>query len=245
MEVKNHSEPQLTEEMHTPGYQFQSTDAYINQESPTSTEFHDIYTNYASAMRMRNREPLEEERFYLHFFEGGSHEKTMMYGDKDDGYLLGYFLDDSVFVPTHFAPSGLRAGYRLIKKLMDSRIPTALFIPDDLVKTIRKLPRWKVTPIKFKQNFRGDNIDKQMVINNWKAIPILANFYLKQTGREKVNALMESIGLFWKRIQGKNIEIEYPLLPVDNSAEPLGGDNLNMIRNSGLFNLEDDDNPDD
>lgn len=195
-------------------YQFRSTDTYQEQEKPGWSDLEVIHRNYAEAMRRRGREPLGEESFYRHFFAGESREKTAMYGDKNDGYLLGH-ESGGVFVPTHFAPSGLKAGYRLIKELMDSGIPTALFITDDLVQTIQKLPRWKVTPIKLNQTFRGKDISKQLVINNWRAVPLLASFYLKQTGnnlvsdvREKAYALMTKFELLWKKPAPVSIDPE-------------------------------------
>lgn len=142
---------------------------------------------------------------------------------------------------------------------MDSGIPTALFITDDLVQTIQKLPRWKVTPIKLKQNFRGDDLEKQLVINNWKTIPLLARFYLKQTGndvaqnvRERAYDLMSRIESLWKKPSKDNIdpesynfdnedEIEAAVSDEDvNDEELLGQGTLAKLRNSKLFDDEDD-----
>lgn len=75
-----------------PLYQFRSTEVYREEDDPDWSELDAIYANYADAMKRRDREPLEEDRFYSHFFAGGSYEESMMYGDKSDGYLLGQEL---------------------------------------------------------------------------------------------------------------------------------------------------------
>lgn len=138
-----------------------------------------IYDNYAKAMRLRNRKPLEPERFIQHFFDGGNFSDSVAFGSPKDGYLLGSEINE-VFVPTHFAPSGLRQGYRLIKDLVDSPMPTALFITPDLVDTVKKMKGWKVLPFHFTTNFRGSDVEKTLVISKWSAVSKLLSHQTKQ-----------------------------------------------------------------
>jgi hypothetical protein len=154
-----------------------------------------IYGDYAKAMRMRDREPLEEESFRRHFFMGGSHEKSIAFGSMKDGYLLGSEVND-VFVPTHFAPSGLKQGYRLMKDLVDSDKPTALFITQDLADTVQKMEGWRVLPFKIKTRFRGEDVEKTLVVNRWRALQKLASHH--------VGAVIGELGKKAKRLVRKD-----------------------------------------
>ncbi|RJR28494.1 hypothetical protein C4564_05340 [Candidatus Microgenomates bacterium] len=156
----------------------------------------DIYENYAAAMQMRDREPLSEERFYNHFYRGWSNREPKVFGSDKDGYLLGSVINE-VFVPTHFAPQGLRQGYRLIKELVDADMPTALFITDDLVNTVRKMNGWKVTPVKMTTRFRGSDVLKTLVINKWSTVPKLAQYTASELAKpsiDKARNIVRNIG---------------------------------------------------
>lgn len=147
-----------------------------------------IYEGYARAMEMRGREPLEEDNFFGHFFGGGNFEKSIAFGGDTNGYLFGSDVND-VFVPTHFAPTGLRQGYRLIKDLLDDDKPTALFITQDLVDTIQKMDGWKILPFKIKADFRGDVTEKTLVVSQWSALRKLAVHHLSSKVKESFSGL--------------------------------------------------------
>lgn len=151
-----------------------------------------LYDDYAAAMRMRDREPLERGSFMRHFFEGGNLEESVMFGCEKNGYLLGCEIDD-VFVPTHFAPAGLKGGYRLLKGLVDEEIPTALFITQDLVDTIKKMEGWKVLPIRMKANFRGEEVEKIMVISSWNSLYRLGKHEVTRRTREGVEIIKNKL----------------------------------------------------
>ena len=124
-----------------------------------------VYEWYAKAISRRNREPLDEDRFIYHFFEGGSSETTYMYGDLQRGYLLGYLKYD-VFIPTHFAPKNIRTGYDLVKELGGSKkLPCVMAITKDLVATITKFPEWKEFDLNFLSSFREKQERKYIVYN--------------------------------------------------------------------------------
>ncbi len=145
-----------------------------------------VYEWYAKAISRRDREPLEEGRFFYHFFEGGSFEETYMYGDFQRGYLLGYLKYD-VFVPTHFAPKNIRTGYNLIKELGSSKkLPCVMAITKDLVKTITKFPEWKELDLSFLSNFRDEQEHKYIVYNEHPKVKQLMigllNEYMEEYG---------------------------------------------------------------
>lgn len=170
-----------------------------------------IYDNYANAMTMRDREPLEPKRFKHHFFEEGNFQKSKAFGGPKDGYLLGSEIN-GVFVPTHFSPSGLRQGYRLIKDLVNAEMPTALFITPDLVDTVRKMDGWKVLPFHFTTDFRGSDVEKTLVVNKWSAIPRLVTHQAKEI------------------VSGRIKEISYKTEGLRTNIQELGQKAIRLIR---------------
>jgi hypothetical protein len=147
----------------------------------------EIYEWYSKAIRRRDRLPLDEPGFLHHFFDTYSREKKYMYGNNQDGYLLGV-TKRGVFVPTHFAPRTLRGGYNLIHNLGASQsIPCVMAITDDLVETIEKMPSWSNAGISFPSWFRNQVQNKQIVYNSHpdmeKLLPLLAQDYLDEADR--------------------------------------------------------------
>ncbi len=125
-----------------------------------------VYGWYEKAISRRDRQPLGEDSFFYHFFDGGSSDETLMYGDLKKGYLLG-FLKYGVFIPSHFAPKNIRTGYDMIKELGSSeQIPCVMSITEDLVKTITKFPEWKTIDSNFIAEFRGEKHEKYIVYNS-------------------------------------------------------------------------------
>lgn len=115
-------------------WEFKNT-AEIVKDAPSQ----DVYSWYAKAMLRRDREPLSENSFNYHFFESGSLEETVAFGENNKGYLLG-FKKHKVFTPTHFAPKTIRGGYELFKALGESEdIPAVLAITEDLAETLEKM----------------------------------------------------------------------------------------------------------
>ena len=146
---------------------------------------HQIWKNYATAMEMKDREPLEEGRFNYHFFKEGNYDDSVVFGGEKDGLLLGSNVD-GIFIPTHFAPTSLKGGYRLIKDLVKSDIPTALFITEDLKRTIKKMDGWKTIPLPINTDFRGEKVKKYMVVNKWETLPKLAKPQIKKVASKKM-----------------------------------------------------------
>jgi hypothetical protein len=150
----------------------------------TDTEFVECYGNeaidliyewYANAMIKRKgsdglpREPLHEDNFKNHFFEGGYNSHTLIYGNQEDGYLLGKSFG-SFFQATHFAPKTLKGGYRLLKKLGDDKkILAILTITEDLIRTLKKLDTWYVSSDAIPGLTGKFNENKFLALNNLNA----------------------------------------------------------------------------
>ena len=143
-----------------------------------------LYMYYSTAMKLRNRECLGENAFCQHFFAPQNMKNSKIFGNEKDGYLLGE-ESKGVFVPTHFAPANLKGGYRLVQELVKDELPVALFITLDLVKTIKKIPGWKVMPLTLKLPFRGKLTEKKLVINHWSALPRLLAVQLEDMQQEQ------------------------------------------------------------
>jgi len=142
-----------------------------------------VYDWYQKAMRRRQREPLSKEGFVNHFFRTGSLDPTYMFGDKRRGYLLG-FSRQGAFIPTHFAPRGLRGGHDLLEELGGSKdIPVVMAITDDLAEMIKRMPGWQVPGYNFTSSFRGQPVEKQIAHNNFRNI----NEILARIAEELIN----------------------------------------------------------
>lgn len=143
-------------------------------DTTKSEDVNSLYTQYAIAMRRRDREPLSRERFISHFFENGSIDKTYMYGNPADGYLLG-FKKYGIFIPTHFAPTGIKGGYRLFKELAESTdLPVVMAITPDLVATIRKMKGWHELGQSFQSRLGDETVEKEIVYNSHPLVVTLA-----------------------------------------------------------------------
>lgn len=126
----------------------------------------EIYSWYEDAIRRREREPLPQDRFIAHFFEGRSLDEPKIFGEYNLGYLLG-FQKYGVFIPTHFAPKTLRGGLKLITELGDHpSIPAVMAITEDLRDTIVKIPSWKEYDLSFMAEFMRNNVGKKIVYNS-------------------------------------------------------------------------------
>ncbi len=163
-ELKNEQEEELSEKEEVPA-DLMSTEKFMELYNEEAIE--KIYEWYAKAMvRRENREPLEYDSFFYHFFMEGSLEKSYMYGDLEDkGFLLG-FVSNSVFVPSHFAPKGLKGGYKIFEELGEGKVPTLLFITEDLAKSLSRIKGWVIENFEILSHFRGEDVKKKIAHNN-------------------------------------------------------------------------------
>ncbi len=163
--------------------ELQSTSDFFEENGEEVTD--EIYDYYQKAISRRDREPLESDRFFNHFFGEGSSEDNYMFGDQKKGYILGV-IRHGVFIPTHFAPKGLRGGYTLMKDLGGSDIvPSVMAITDDLAETLKKMPEWHDSEMTFPMYFRGELHQKFIFYNNHPKIkellPLLMEDYINES----------------------------------------------------------------
>lgn len=159
-------------------------------DTTKSDDIDSLYAQYATAMRRRDREPLSHERFVSHFFENGSIDETYIYGNPSDGYLLG-FEKYGIFIPTHFAPTGIKGGYRLFKELAESTdLPVVMAITPDLVATIRKMEGWHELGQSFESRFGDEKLSKEIVYNSH---PFIMKLVKEIEGSELENYTLDQI----------------------------------------------------
>jgi hypothetical protein len=130
----------------------------------------ELYSWYSNAMIRRDREPLEVGRFMSHFFEEGSSELTVSYGDSRRGYLFGFYKEE-IFIPTHFLPKTMKGGYGLFKELSERKdLPVATAITEDLADTLLKMRGWHDFKTKFLSYFSDSMHEKVLVYNSAKGM---------------------------------------------------------------------------
>lgn len=182
LEEKNQEKNEEVEEVFP---RLQNTAHFYQSEGTEGAS--EVYDWYQKAISRRDREPLAEDNFFYHFFGEGSTEPTYMFGDDKKGYILG-FLRHDVFIPTHFAPRGLRGGYNLMKELgASNEIPAVMAITDDLLTTLKKMPEWHDTGMTFPMRFRNEIHQKHAVYNSHpeveQLLPALLQDYLEEASR--------------------------------------------------------------
>lgn len=160
-----------------------------------------------------------------------------------------------MFVPTHFAPFGLKGGYRLLSELQVSKTHVALFITQDLVDTLKKMKGWVFLPFRFKTEFRGGETEKIAVFNSWRAAVKLAQVLVTkelQGIREKVE---EKVAKWTEEYLNLAVAMPDPKFPekesldwdwfddeddddTDNDERYLGKSTLAKLRDAKLWDEE-------
>ncbi len=139
-----------------------------------------VYQWYAAAMQRSDKQPLDQAAFIDHFFAGRSLDTACVYGDDQRGYALG-FTKAGVFIPTHFAPRGLRGGMRLMKELGTSQtVPSALAVTEDLAAMLDRLEGWQDSGVIMQRPFRGQLVDKHIFYNSHPEIEARLEQLLQQ-----------------------------------------------------------------
>ena len=129
------------------------------------SQLFEIWENYKKAIERRGREALEEERF---IYYASNHAYCVREGDS---YMFGGERR-GMFIPSHFCPSGLKGGYRLLKELL-GYWNVCFFVTEDLVPMLSKAGYW-VTPIKFKSEFRNEVTEKRVCLSSlWGLFPLI------------------------------------------------------------------------
>lgn len=123
-----------------------------------------LWTKYVVAMKRRR------PGMTLCFNSFGTHiTKYCQFIRKGDSYAFGQYLF-GMFIPTHFAPYSLRDGMKLIKAM--KHMSVCFIVTEDLIPMLRK-SRYIIVPIRFKTEFRGELVIKQIAISSLRLLPSL------------------------------------------------------------------------
>jgi hypothetical protein len=135
-----------------------------------------VWANYAQAMRRRRPESiLDEDRFIRHVQRDDTHAlrhgRSVIFGG----------LNEGVFMPSHFAPSSIREGVELFKKLGEGCLPVVLCVTEDLVAMAEK-SGFTDTGIQFPVSWRDEIHVKHVLANTRKALEFVQSKLEEMTG---------------------------------------------------------------
>lgn len=78
--------------------------------------------------------------------------------------LFGAIHEDSgIFMPSHFAPSNLRSGLKMVENLLNEPRPVVFAVPDDLSKQLSKIGYIKLG--QMPQRFGNEYVMKDIMVN--------------------------------------------------------------------------------
>ena len=119
-----------------------------------------IHENYRKAMNKRRAgSELALENFYVYV----TSTKTVFYKYKNS-YVFGV-VENGCFIPTHFAPAGLKEGIDLIKEL--KTYENIVFVVTEDLKDMLVRLGFKCAPFTVVKNFRGQDVKKFVVVSDY------------------------------------------------------------------------------
>lgn len=119
-----------------------------------------IYENYRKAMNKRRAgSELALENFYVYV----TSTKTVFYKYKNS-YVFGV-VENGYFIPTHFAPAGLKEGIDLIKELKNFK--NIVFVVTEDLKDMLVRLGFKCAPFTVLKSFRGQDVKKFVVVSDY------------------------------------------------------------------------------
>lgn len=133
-------------------------------------------------------------------------EDTYVYYYKyRNSYVIGQY-QGKLFIPTHFAPAGLREGIESIKKMKEYD-NVAFVVTPDLSDMLKKL-NYKVLPISVMREFRGVEVEKSIVVSNifYSSVLQIQNIFQKMVIKIK-NLFKPKLKL--KKKNRKNLFTQY------------------------------------
>lgn len=121
------------------------------------------------------------------------------------------FTNEGIFTPSHFAPSDLKSGYRMIKNLADEPTPVLFSVPDDLSSQLSKVGYVKVG--EGMRPFNGELVKKNYMVNRGFAFEDIPEYM-----RRQVNPI-EFKEIKLTPINGKHYFSENPSIFKDGSEK--------------------------
>jgi hypothetical protein len=118
-----------------------------------------FYENYSKAMSRRRPESvLEEDRFSNYMYD------AWVYVCGQSACVGQY--ENNIFIPTHFCPSSIKEGYKMIKEM--KKFSNVVFAITEDLKPMLKKCGYICLPFRVKKEFRGELVDKYICISSPK-----------------------------------------------------------------------------
>lgn len=144
----------------------------VNEEPEASGLSHKIFDQYANAMNRK--------RSYLYYGLLDRLNDTPYGFREGESFLFGY-PDRKIFVPSHFAPSTLKEGVSLIKKVGNSNTPVIFSVTPDLEKMLQKTGLF--TKLGEHPNiFAGEVVNKSIMANKITSLEDLIEYAKNSEG---------------------------------------------------------------
>jgi len=138
----------------------------------TNVDLVDIHKNYSKMMsRKRPESVLPLENFVYHFENMICNGTAGVYGNPKDGYILGkmiYVDDECIFMPSHFAPTSLKNGVKLLTSIRkDITVSVVLAITEDLKDMLSRMTGYyTLNGLETNMFFRNMFVKKYIYSNN-------------------------------------------------------------------------------
>lgn len=143
-----------------------------------------IYNNYCKSMEKRRPGTCLEYDQFKDYLENND----VYFFNYKDSYIIGQY-QGKLFIPTHFAPYGLREGVELVKALKNYD-NVAFVVTPDLSGMLKKIG-FKVLPIKVIKNFRGVEVEKSIAVSNLFFSTVLQLYNIAQSIIKKIKDLFK------------------------------------------------------
>ena len=146
-----------------------------------------IYRNYACAMGKRRKgSELPFENFTAYICS----EDVFCY-QYGSSYVFGVINENGIFIPTHFAPAGLKESIDQIKSML-AYDNVVFVVTADLSAMLKRLG-FKTLPFKVRKSFRGEKVLKTIAVSSLRGfISILLN--------NKFSPVKSSMSFFFWRL---------------------------------------------
>ena len=139
-------------------------------------KFSQIWKNYASAMARRRPESvLPKFNFMNYVISNGGNQNIISTKGAD---FVVHRTPEDIIVPSHFAPRGLKSGYRGIGELKE-RGKVLFAVTPDLEPMLKKAG-YITLPVPVQAMFRGNTVNKKIAVSDKETFDYLQDEVLKR-----------------------------------------------------------------
>lgn len=145
-----------------------------------------LWNNYVSSMDRRRHD------YFFPGFRIGNYTPYVYMDEtsKAPSAIFG-FNNDGIFTPSHFAPFGLKSGYKMITDLANEPRPVLFSVPEDLSKQLEKVGYTKIWSAP--QPFGNKTVNKNMMVNRYFAVEDFPkDAVISETGESLQKTLINS-----------------------------------------------------